>query len=152
MHGFCPSECGESGASTDFNCLAAVHHAVHVLGVEHIIVAGHYDCGGVHAAMSSQHFGLVDNWIRSIRGVYVMYENEMREKSSQQHLDYLCELNTKRQVEKLSQTHIVQDAWVAGRAWSIHGWLYRLKDGLLHDLDVSKHGLGDVAQAYRVVE
>ena len=137
---------------TDVNCLSAVHYAVHVLGVEHIIVAGHYDCGGVRAAMDSQHFGIVDNWIRSIRGIYVSHEAEMKVKTPQHQLDYLCELNTTRQVEKLSQTHIIQDAWVAGRNLSLHGWVYRLKDGLLHDLCVSKHGLCDVEPIYRVVD
>jgi len=137
---------------TDVNCLSAVHYAVHVLGVEHIIVAGHYDCGGVRAAMNSQHFGIVDNWIRSIRGIYVTHQEDMKEKSQQQQLDFLCELNTRRQVEKLSQTHIIQDAWVAGRELSLHAWVYRLKDGLLHDLNVSKHGLNDVDGIYRIVE
>jgi len=137
---------------TDVNCLAAVHYAVHVLGVEHIIIAGHYDCGGVRAAMDSQHFGIVDNWIRSIRGIYIAHESQMKDRSHQQQLDTLCQLNTKRQVEKLSQTHIIQDAWVAGKALSLHGWVYRLKDGLLHDLQVSKHGLQDVDPIYRVVE
>jgi len=137
---------------TDVNCLSAVHYAVHVLGVEHIIVAGHYDCGGVRAAMYSQHFGIVDNWIRSIRGVYVSHQEQMKDKTQQQQLDFLCELNTRRQVERLSQTHIVQDAWVEGRSLSLHGWQYRLKDGLLHDLHVSKHGLQDVDPIYRIVE
>jgi len=137
---------------TDVNCLSAVHYAVHVLGVEHIIVAGHYDCGGVRAAMNSQHFGIVDNWIRSIRGIYVAHEADMNDKTPQQQLDFLCELNARKQVEKLSQTHIIQDAWVAGRNLSLHAWLYRLKDGLLHDLKVSKHSLKDVDRIYRIVD
>jgi len=136
---------------TDLNCLSAVQYAVDVLGVEHIIVTGHYDCGGVRAAMESQHFGIVDNWIRGIRDTYIDYADDMAACADKdERLDMLCELNVKRQVDKLSHTRIVQNAWVAGKALSLHGWVYSLRDGLLHDLGVSKSCTDDVEAIYRV--
>jgi len=136
---------------TDLNCLAAVQYAVDILGVEHIIVTGHYDCGGVRAAMESQHFGIVDNWIRGIRDTYIDHADDISSCSDKgKRLDMLCELNVKRQVDKLSHTRIVQNAWTAGKNLSLHGWVYRLHDGLLHDLDVSKSCADDVEAIYRV--
>jgi len=136
---------------TDLNCLSAVQYAVDVLGVEHIIVTGHYDCGGVKAAMESQHFGIVDNWIRGIRDTYIDHADEMAACCDKdKRLDMLCELNVKRQVDKLSHTRIVQNAWAAGKSLSLHGWVYSLHDGLLHDLGVSKSCANDVEAIYRV--
>jgi len=136
---------------TDLNCLSAVQYAVDVLGVEHIIVTGHYDCGGVQAAMESQHFGIVDNWIRGIRDTYIDYADEIAAcRGKEKRLDMLCELNVKRQVDKLSHTRIVQNAWTAGKSLSLHGWVYSLRDGLLHDLEVSKHCANDVEAIYRI--
>jgi len=136
---------------TDLNCLSAVQYAVDVLGVEHIIVTGHYDCGGVQAAMESQHFGIVDNWIRGIRDTYIDHADEMAACCDKdKRLDMLCELNVKRQVDKLSHTRIVQNAWAAGKSLSLHGWVYSLRDGLLHDLGVSKSCANDVEAIYRV--
>jgi len=136
---------------TDLNCLSAVQYAVDILGVEHIIITGHYDCGGVRAAMESQHFGIVDNWIRGIRDTYIDHADDISKCSDKgKQLDMLCELNVKRQVDKLSHTRIVQNAWMAGKSLSLHGWVYRLHDGLLHDLDVSKSCADDVEEIYRV--
>ncbi len=135
---------------TDLNCLAAVQYAVDVLDVEHIIVTGHYDCGGVRAAMESQHFGIVDNWIRGIRDTYIANESVLNACEGEVRLDMLCELNVKRQVDKLSHTRIVQNAWDRGKSLSLHGWVYRLRDGILHDLEVSKTCADDVEAIYRV--
>ncbi|MDX8397440.1 MAG: carbonate dehydratase [Mariprofundaceae bacterium] len=135
---------------TDLNCLSAVQYAVDILGVEHIIVTGHYDCGGVRAAMESQHFGIVDNWIRGIRDTYLNHAVDMEACKPELRLDLLCELNVKRQLDKLSHTRIVQNAWASGKSLSLHGWVYRLQDGLLQDLGVTKNCAEDVAAIYRI--
>ncbi|MDX8390493.1 MAG: carbonate dehydratase [Mariprofundaceae bacterium] len=132
---------------TDLNCLSAVQYAVDVLDVEHIIVTGHYDCGGVHAAMETQHFGIVDNWIRAIRDTFLRHREQIKHGDV---VDQLCEFNVIRQVENLSHTRIVQNAWARGKKLTIHGWIYRLKDGLLHDLDVTRSCSQDVEEIYRV--
>jgi len=135
---------------TDLNCLSAVQYAVDVLGVEHIIVTGHYGCGGVRAAMESQHFGIVDNWIRGIRDIYLDHAEEISACDKDKRLDLLCELNVQRQVSRLSHTRIVQNAWKANKPLSIHGWVYRLHDGLLQDLKVTKSCSSDVEAIYRI--
>ncbi|MDX8395261.1 MAG: carbonate dehydratase [Mariprofundaceae bacterium] len=135
---------------TDLNVLAATQYAVEVLGVEHIIITGHYDCGGVLAAMKAQHHGIVDNWIRGIRDTYVLNEKDLSGYEEQQRFDSLCELNVKRQVDNLCHTRIVQNAWNDGRKLSVHGWVYRLKDGVLHDLKVTKTCSEHVDTIYRV--
>jgi carbonic anhydrase len=135
---------------TDLNCLAAVQYAVEVLGVEHIIITGHYDCGGVRAAMEGQNHGMVDNWIRGIRDTYIDHEQEILKRPEEDRLDMLCELNVIRQVDKLSHSRIVQNAWADGRTLTVHGWVYRLRDGLLHDLNVTKVSADGVEPIYRV--
>jgi len=137
---------------TDLNCLSAVQFAVDVLGVEHIIVTGHYDCAGVRAAMESQHFGIVDNWIRGIRDTYMRYADKFEQTDERKRLDLLCELNVRRQVENLCHTRIVQNAWGRGQSLAVHGWVYRLKDGRLHDLEVTKTSTDDVEPIYRIGE
>ncbi len=135
---------------TDLNTLSAVQYAIDVLGVEHIIVSGHYDCGGVHAAMEPQHFGIVDNWIRCIRDIYTKHHDDLVHCSEHDQFDKLCEFNVIRQVENLSHTRIVQNAWARGQRVTLHGWIYRLKDGILHDLNVSKTSTDDVEPIYRI--
>lgn len=137
---------------TDLNALSAVQYAVDVLRVEHIIVAGHYDCGGVHAAMEPQHFGIVDNWIRCIRDIYTKHHDDLEACPDQDRFDRLCEYNVIQQVENLSHTRIVQNAWERGQRLTLHGWIYRLGDGLLHDLKCSKSSSSDVAPIYRIHE
>lgn len=137
---------------TDLNCLSAVQYAVDVLGVEHIIITGHYDCGGVRAAMESQHFGIVDNWIRGIRDTYMGHVEKFEHLAPQQRLDLLCELNVRRQVENLCHTRIIQNAWARGQSLAVHGWVYRLKDGRLRDLEVTKTSSADVEPIYRIGE
>lgn len=135
---------------TDLNCLAAAQYAVDVLKVKHIIVTGHYDCGGVRAAMQGQHHGIVDNWIRSIRDTYMLHQQQLDQMNEEDRLSRLCELNVIRQIDNICHTRIVQNAWERGDELSVHGWIYRLKDGLLHDLNVTKNSPQDVAPLYRV--
>jgi len=136
---------------TDLNCLSAAQYAVDVLHVKHIIISGHYDCGGVQAAMGSKHHGIVDNWIRSIRDAYVSHADELENLPLEKRQNRLCELNVIRQVENMCHTDIVQKAWERGDALSVHGWIYSLNDGLLHDLHVTKSSLQDIAPLYRIV-
>lgn len=135
---------------TDLNVLAAAQYAVDVLKVRHIIITGHYDCGGVKAAMAGQHHGIVDNWIRSIRDTYMLHQPDLEKMDGESRLDRLCELNVIRQVDNLCHTRIVQNAWERGDELHVHGWIYRVKDGLLHDLNVTKNSPSDVAPLYRV--
>ena len=136
---------------TDLNCLSGVQYAVDVLKVEHIIVTGHYDCGGVQAAITSQHFGIVDNWIRGIRDNFHQNYDDLKDLSPQDISDRMTELNVMRQVENLSHTRIVQNAWEQGRPLSIHGWVYRLGTGLIHDLQVSRHASDDIEPIFRSI-
>jgi len=137
---------------TDLNCLSAAQYAVDVLKVKHIIISGHYDCGGVLAAMGSKHHGIVDNWIRSIRDAYVSHADELEHLPLDERQNRLCELNVIRQVENMCHTGIVQKAWERGAPLSVHGWIYSLKDGLLHDLKVTKSSLQDIAPLYRIAK
>jgi len=123
---------------TDFNCLSVVQFAVDVLKVEHIMVTGHYGCGGVRAAMEDKRFGLIDNWLRHVRDVYRSHETDLLKIADPDvRADKLCELNVAAQVKNLSETTIVQDAWERGQNLTIHGWVYGLKDGHVNDLGIS---------------
>ncbi|KNY18869.1 hypothetical protein AKG11_01875 [Shinella sp. SUS2] len=119
----------------DLNMLSVVEYAVHQLGVKHIIICGHYGCGGIRAAVSGERFGLIDHWLQPIRDV-ADRRFECRECApwSDADLDRLCEASVAAQVERLARTPTLQTAWQAGHAVSIHGWVYGLKDGLLSDL------------------
>ena len=141
---------GNIVAHSDLNCLSAVQYAVDVLGVKHIIVTGHYDCGAVHAALERQHHGIVDNWIRCIRDIYVKHENDMGACSEDEKMNRLCEFNVAQQVANLSHTRIVQNAWKRGQELYVHGWIHSVQDGLLRDLHVTKSSPDDVAPIYRV--
>jgi carbonic anhydrase len=123
---------------TDLNCLSAIQFAVEVLGIPHIIVCGHYGCGGVLAALKDQKLGLIDNWLRHVQDVRTKHQAELAalETEQQQH-DRLCELNVIEQVANVSQTTIVRDAWARGLELVVHGWIYDLNDGLLRNLDVA---------------
>lgn len=122
---------------TDLNCLSVLQFAVDVLRVRHVIVCGHYGCGGVLAALRDERLGLADNWLRHVQDVRSKHEVELRELTTpaERH-DRLCELNVREQVINVAQTTIVQDAWARGQAVTIHGWIYALRDGLLRDLGV----------------
>jgi carbonic anhydrase len=122
---------------TDLNCLSVLQFAVDVLKVKHVIVCGHYGCGGIHAAMEKQSHGLIDNWLRHVQDVERDYEDELALIIDQRSRENrLCELNVAEQVRNIARTTIVQDAWHRGHAVQLHGWIYGLKDGLITDLNV----------------
>jgi carbonic anhydrase len=121
---------------TDFNCLSVMQYAVDVLKVKHIIVCGHYGCGGVQAAMKNQRFGLIDNWLRHVQDVMQKHEARMRAiEGEAERLDRLCELNVIEQVLNVGQTTIVQNAWARSQELTVHGWVYGLHDGIVRDLN-----------------
>jgi carbonic anhydrase len=123
---------------TDLNCLSVIQFAVDVLKVRHIIVCGHYGCGGVNAALMKERHGLVDNWLRHIQDVQEHHAAELARLSDTQAMaDRLCELNVIEQVSNVCRSSIVEDAWGRGQALAVHGWIYGLHDGLLRDLRVS---------------
>ncbi|MDA0765883.1 MAG: carbonate dehydratase [Verrucomicrobia bacterium] len=119
---------------TDFNLLSVVQFAVDVLKVEHIIVCGHFGCGGVKAALENSRHGLVDNWLRHIQNIARRRAEELEALDPAEQLDRLCELNVLSQAENLSRTTVIQDAWDRGQPIDIHSWIYRLSDGHLRTL------------------
>ncbi|WP_020677501.1 carbonate dehydratase [Geopsychrobacter electrodiphilus] len=120
---------------TDLNCLSVIQFAVEVLEVKHIIVCGHYGCGGIKAALENQEHGLIDNWLRHVKDVIRFNEAKFDGLTHNKQLDLLCELNVKEQVKNISNTTIVKNAWKQGKELSVHGWIYSLKNGILKDLD-----------------
>lgn len=122
---------------TDFNCLSVLQFAVDVLKVKHIIITGHYGCGGVQAALGNLQLGLIDNWLRHIQDTARKHADTLAALPEPARIDRLCELNVTEQVLNIAQTTIVQAAWARGQALEIHGWIYNVGDGLLRDLDVS---------------
>jgi len=119
---------------TDLNCLSVIHFAIEVLKVKHIIVCGHYGCGGIAAAMEDQDHGLIDNWLRHIKDVRRFNSELLAGLNEQERLDALCELNVKEQVNNVCTMPIVQKAWKKGQELSVHGWIYNIKNGLLRDM------------------
>ncbi|RYD36976.1 MAG: carbonate dehydratase [Verrucomicrobiaceae bacterium] len=120
---------------SDLNCLSVMQYAVDVLKVKHIIVTGHYNCGGIIAALRNQSFGLIDNWLRHVQDVYHLHREEIDSlESESRQVARLCELNVLEQVINVCRTTVVQNAWQAGQQLSIHGWIYDVKDGLVHSL------------------
>lgn len=123
---------------TDINCLSVIEYAVKALKVKHILVCGHYGCGGVIAALHNQKNGLVDNWLRNVRDIYKSNQAEIDNLSSdKERADRLCELNVFEQVRSVCRTTILQDAWTEGQEITVHGVIYDIKDGLLKDLDIT---------------
>ncbi len=122
----------------DLSCLSVLQYAVDVLKVKHVIVCGHYDCGGVKAAIGDHPHGLVDNWLRHVRDVQRRWSVELSRLSTpQKKLDRLCELNAIQQVMNVGNTTVLQQAWQRGQKVAVHGWMYSIATGLLKDLDVS---------------
>jgi carbonic anhydrase len=120
---------------TDLNCLSVIHFAVEVLEVKHIIVCGHYGCGGIKAAMDTDQHGLIDYWLLHINDVRRLNEDKLAGLNQEQKIDLLCELNVQEQVANVCETSIVQNAWKRGADLSVHGWIYDIKNGILKDLD-----------------
>ncbi len=130
---------------SDINFLSVLSFAVVVLKVRHVIVCGHYGCGGVRAALLDERNGIVDHWLEPVRGTY--RRNTARIDAIQSEADrinLLCELNVQDRVQDVAATTIIRDAWAAGQELAIHGWIYGLVDGLVRDLDVTVTGLGDL--------
>ena len=124
---------------TDLNCLSVLQFAVDVLRVKHVMVVGHYGCGGVQAALEGRRLGLIDNWLRHVQDVMAKHDAELAAiPDLAGRVDRLCELNVMEQVSNVCQTTIVQDAWTRGQALTVHGWIYGLRDGLVRDLEVSR--------------
>jgi carbonic anhydrase len=134
---------------TDLNCLAVLQYATDVLKVEHVIVCGHYGCGGVQAADADLSIGLVDNWLRHVQDVRALHRRLLDGCSTPlERADRLCELNVIEQVRHVCQTTVVQDAWKRGQQLSVHGWIYALRDGLLRDLGFSVDSGRRLDEAY----
>lgn len=121
---------------SDLNCLSVIQFAVEVLKVKHIIVCGHYGCGGIIAAMENQEHGLIDNWLCHIKDVSRFNAEKLNGLKHDKKLDLLCELNVVEQVTNVCNTTIVQNAWIKGAELSVHGWIYSVDNGILKDLDV----------------
>ena len=134
---------------TDLNCLSVLQYAVDVLRVRHVIVCGHYGCGGVRAAYERGQFGLIDNWLRHVQDVRNKFAHVLDETpDTNDSLDRLCELNVLEQAENVCETTIVQDAWARGQDLTVHALIYRLTNGLLRDLRLSVSASAAVAPAY----
>jgi carbonic anhydrase len=135
---------------TDMNMLSVLDYAVNVLEVNHVIVCGHYGCGGVRAAMNNKQVGLVDNWIRHIKDVYRMYQNELEAiEDLKKREDRFVELNVVEQVYDLGKTSIIQNAWQKREGPFIHGWVYDIRNGLIKDLNVSMNDDSAMSSVYR---
>lgn len=137
---------------SDLNCLSVLQYAVEVLKVRHVIVCGHYGCGGVYAAMGKQQFGLIDNWLRHIKDVYVDHKSQLdSEPDVKKRWDLFTELNVLNSVHTVCQSTIVQNCWAKGQPLSVHGWCYRLNDGCLRDLAMSIDGPEGVEDIFRTL-
>jgi carbonic anhydrase len=133
---------------SDLNCLAVMQYAIDVLKVRHIIVCGHYGCGGVRAVIQGQRLGLIDNWISHVDDVKVKYTKHLACLSDEaDQVDRLCELNAIEQVIHAAQTSVVRAAWARGQELTVHGWAYGLKDGLVRNLGISLSSEADLAAA-----
>jgi carbonic anhydrase len=136
---------------TDLNCLTVLNYAVEFLKVKHVMVTGHYGCGGVKAALENRKLGLIDYWLRNIRDVY--YNNkEVMDKieDPEERLNRLCELNVIQQVYNVARCNIVQNAWGRGQELTIHGWIYDIHDGILHKLMPPIDSLEQIPEQYRL--
>lgn len=135
---------------TDMNMLSVLDYGVNVLKVKHVIVCGHYGCGGVRAAMANQQFGLIDNWLRHIKDVYRYYQDELERISDPvARENRFVELNVIEQVYDLSKTSIIQNSWKNQGGPYIHGWVYDIHNGLIQDLKVSVNDNNDIPKIYR---
>lgn len=132
---------------SDLNCLSVLQFAVDVLKVKHIVIVGHYGCGGVHAALTNRRIGLADNWLRHVQDVAQKHDCYLGDalKSERERADRLVELNVMEQVVNTVQTTVVQDAWDRGQQLSVHGWVYGLQDGILRDLGMTVSAASDLA-------
>ncbi|MFT5722171.1 MAG: carbonic anhydrase [Motiliproteus sp.] len=136
---------------TDLNCLSVIQYAVDVLKVKHIIVCGHYGCGGVQSALDSAEHGLIDNWLRHIKDVYRFHRRKLeRCTTPKAKVNLLCELNVIEQVANVCHTSIAQRAWRDGQELTIHGWIYSIENGILKDLSVTVNNPSEIAEIHRL--
>lgn len=136
---------------TDLNCLSVIQYAVEILKVKHIIVCGHYGCGGIRAAMENKEHGLIDNWLQNIKDVYRYHQARIDVlQDEREKINLLCELNVIEQVANICHTTIVQNAWKSGRELTVHGWIYSIEDGILKDLNVCTTNLDEISQTHRL--
>jgi carbonic anhydrase len=134
---------------SDLNCLSVLQYAIDALKVEHVIVCGHYGCGGVRAALKRSSLGLIDNWLRHVQDVAIRHDALIASQAGEEaRVDRLCELNVIEQVRNVSQTTVVMDAWRRGQQVAVHGWIYSLNDGLLKDLECTSTSPEDANQEY----
>jgi carbonic anhydrase len=133
---------------TDLNCLSVIQFAVEALKVKHIMVVGHYGCGGVSAALKKERIGLVDIWLRHVQDVHAKHAGNVDRLPPENRNDRLCELNVLEQVVNVCQTFVVQDAWRREQSLTVHGWIYGLTDGLMHDLGITVHRPEDLQTRY----
>ncbi len=136
---------------TDLNCLSVIQFAVEVLKVKHIIVCGHYRCGGIKAAMDNQEHGLIDNWLCHIKDVYHYHRTRINSLVSEaEKFDLLCELNVIEQVSNVCHSTIVQNAWKSGQGLAVHGWIYSIETGLLKDLNVCITNKSEISMIHQI--
>lgn len=136
---------------TDVNCLSVVQYAIEVLRVKHIIVCGHYGCGGVIAAMQNRELGLIDHWLRNLKDLYLQNKEQIDGIDNQAaKINFMCEQNVRQQVTNLCHTTFVQNAWKNGQDLTVHGWIYDLKDGHIRDLNACYDQMEQVPEIYRI--
>ena len=135
---------------TDLNALSVIHYAVEMLRVKHILVVGHYGCGGVKAALHDNRTGLTDNWLRHVQDVRDRYEAKLAGiDDTNERINRLCELNAMQQVVNVCQTSVLREAWARGQSVTVHGWCYSLENGLINDLNVSANSREEAMERYR---
>ena len=136
---------------TDLNCLSVIQYAVEVIKVKHIIVCGHYECGGIKAAMEGKDHGLIDNWLRHIKDIYRLHQQELEAAESvDARFRLLCKLNVKEQVANVCHTTVVQNAWGSGQGLTVHGLVYSVADGVLHNLEVSVSNSDEISKIHKL--
>jgi len=134
---------------SDLNALSVIHYAVEMLRVKHILVVGHYGCGGVKAALFDNRTGLTDNWLRHVQDVRDRHDSRLAQVDDPKaRIDRLCELNAMQQVVNICQTSVLRDAWARGQTVTVHGWCYALEDGLVRDLNVSAGSREEAVERY----
>ncbi len=135
----------------DVNCRSVIQYAVDVLKVKHIIVCGHYECGGIKAALDGGNYGLIDNWLRHIKDIYRLHHTRIEDaKSDSEKTNLMCELNVIEQVANVCHTTVVQSAWKSGQELAVHGWVYSVADGVLKDLEVTVTGADEISVTHRM--
>lgn len=137
---------------TDFNCLSVIQYAIEVLRVKHIVVCGHYGCGGIEASLGHDEYGVVDNWLRHIKDISYAHKKELSSLRGTEKANRLCELNVMTQVQNIARTKAAQYAWGRGQPLGIHGWIYSIHDGLIKDLEVTASSRESIDELYHLHE